>query len=167
MAKKHFGRFLTFAAIAGAAAAGISYFLQYKSFHKELDEDFHDFEDDFDEFEDTDDKDNAAVTRNYVSLTPERKSSEEEMSPESDETDGREKTGEAQEPAEDASENASADSSEDTASAEQQDTDPADKATLSEEEKTAAAPEADGKDESEEKKETIPDTTVTVEEMTE
>ena len=47
MAKKHFGRFLAFAAIAGAAAAGISYFLQYKSFHKELDEEFHDFEDDF------------------------------------------------------------------------------------------------------------------------
>ena len=42
MAKKHIGKFLTFAAIAGAAAAGISYFLQYKSFHKELDEEFHD-----------------------------------------------------------------------------------------------------------------------------
>ena len=57
MAKKHFGRFLAFAAIAGAAAAGISYFLQYKSFHKELDEEFHDFEDD-------------------VSLTPDRKNEE-------------------------------------------------------------------------------------------
>lgn len=72
MAKKHFGRFLTFAAIAGAAAAGISYFLQYKSFHKELDEDFHDFEDDFDDFEDTEETDGAAA-RNYVSLTPEKK----------------------------------------------------------------------------------------------
>ena len=54
MAKKHFGTIITLAAIAGAAAAGITYFLQYKSFHKELDEDFHDFEDDFDEFDDTD-----------------------------------------------------------------------------------------------------------------
>mgnify|MGYP000837840314 CR=1 FL=1 len=47
MAKKHFGKLLTLAAIVGAAAAGVSYVLQYKSFHKELDEDFHDFEDDF------------------------------------------------------------------------------------------------------------------------
>ena len=75
MAKKHFGRFLAFAAITGAAAAGISYFLQYKSFHKELDEEFHDFEDDFDEFEDTDDNSSTA-TRNYVSLTPDRKNEE-------------------------------------------------------------------------------------------
>ena len=75
MAKKHVGRFLTFAAIAGAVAAGVSYFLQYKSFHKELDEDFHDFEDDFDDFDDTDDKD-SSVTRNYVSLTPEKKNPE-------------------------------------------------------------------------------------------
>lgn len=49
MAKKHFGKLLTLAAIVGAAAAGVSYVLQYKSFHKELDEDFHDFEDDFDD----------------------------------------------------------------------------------------------------------------------
>lgn len=73
MAKKHVGRFLTFAAIAGAAVAGISYFLQYKSFHKELDEEFHDFEDDFEEFEDTNDNSATSVTRNYVSLTPEKK----------------------------------------------------------------------------------------------
>ena len=44
MAKKHFGKLLTLAAIVGAAAAGVSYVLQYKSFHKELDEDFHDFD---------------------------------------------------------------------------------------------------------------------------
>ena len=49
MAKKHFGKLLTLAAIVGAAAAGVSYVLQYKSFHKELDEDFHDFEDDFED----------------------------------------------------------------------------------------------------------------------
>ena len=68
MAKKHFGTIITLAAIAGAAAAGITYFLQYKSFHKELDEDFHDFEDDFDEFDDTDETNSS---RNYVSLNPE------------------------------------------------------------------------------------------------
>lgn len=81
MAKKHVGRFLTFAAIAGAAVAGISYFLQYKSFHKELDEEFHDFEDDFEEFEDTNDSGASSVTRNYVSLTPEKKAEGAQESP--------------------------------------------------------------------------------------
>ena len=33
MAKKHFGKLLTLAAIVGAAAAGVSYVLQYKSLH--------------------------------------------------------------------------------------------------------------------------------------
>ena len=46
MAKKHLGALVLAAAAAGAAAAGISYFVKYKSFHKELDEEFHDFEDD-------------------------------------------------------------------------------------------------------------------------
>ena len=32
------GKLLAFAAIAGAVAAGVSYALQYKSFHKELEE---------------------------------------------------------------------------------------------------------------------------------
>ena len=74
MAKKHFGKLLTLAAIVGAAAAGVSYVLQYKSFHKELDEDFHDFEDDFDDFDDAGDKeasktsDTAASERSYVCL---------------------------------------------------------------------------------------------------
>ncbi len=75
MAKKHFGRLLTLAAVVGAAAAGISYFLQYKSFHKELDEDFHDFEDDFDDFDDTE-KAGGTETRTYVTLNPEAKPAE-------------------------------------------------------------------------------------------
>ena len=76
MAKKHFGKLLTLAAIVGAAAAGVSYVLQYKSFHKELDEDFHDFEDDFDDFDDAGDKeasktsDTAASERSYASEEP-------------------------------------------------------------------------------------------------
>ena len=76
--KKHFGKLLTLAAIVGAAAAGVCR-LQYKSFHKELDEDFHDFEDDFDDFDDAGDKeaskasDTAASERSYVSLNPEKK----------------------------------------------------------------------------------------------
>lgn len=70
MSKHHAGRFIAFAAIAGAVAAGVSYLLQYKSFHKELDEDFHEFEDDFDEFDDGD-VDKTPAKRSYVSLTPE------------------------------------------------------------------------------------------------
>ena len=45
MAKKGFGKFIAFAAVAGAAAAGISYALRYKIFHSELEKDFHEFED--------------------------------------------------------------------------------------------------------------------------
>ena len=42
MAKKGngFGKLVAFATIAGAVAAGISYFTKYKSFHTELEEDF-------------------------------------------------------------------------------------------------------------------------------
>ena len=46
MAKKGFGKLVALAAVAGAAAAGISYVLRYKTFHKELEKDFHEFEDD-------------------------------------------------------------------------------------------------------------------------
>ena len=43
MAKKQFGKLAVLAALAGTAV-GITYFLRYKSFHEELEEDFHDFE---------------------------------------------------------------------------------------------------------------------------
>ena len=67
MAKKGngFGRLVAFATIAGAVAAGISYFTKYKSFHKELEEDFHDFEDDGN---DDISKIDSTMNRNYVSL---------------------------------------------------------------------------------------------------
>ncbi len=59
MAKKGFGKVVALATVAGAAAAGISYFKKYKSFNEELEEDFHDFEGDeedfFDEEEDLED----------------------------------------------------------------------------------------------------------------
>lgn len=63
MAKKGLGKYVMLAAVAGAAAAGISYFRKYQSFNKELDEDFHDFEDE----EDAPVPD-STMTRNYVSL---------------------------------------------------------------------------------------------------
>ena len=40
MAKKGFGKFMAFAAVAGAVAAGVSYVLRYKTYHKELEKDF-------------------------------------------------------------------------------------------------------------------------------
>ena len=46
MAKKGFGKFVAFAAVAGAVAAGVSYIFQYKTFHKELEKDFREFEED-------------------------------------------------------------------------------------------------------------------------
>lgn len=62
MAKKT-GKILTLVAVVGAAAAGISYFRKYRSFNRELDEDFRDFE----EEEDSPAPD-STMNRNYVSL---------------------------------------------------------------------------------------------------
>ncbi len=53
MTKKNIGKFLVLTAISTAIAAGVSYFLKYRSFHAELDEDFHDFEGDDDGFDET------------------------------------------------------------------------------------------------------------------
>lgn len=64
-----FGKLVVFAAVAGAVAAGISYFTKYKSFHKELEEDFHDFEDDGN---DDISKIDSTMNRNYVSLHADR-----------------------------------------------------------------------------------------------
>lgn len=68
MAKKSLGRFLAFAAITGAAAAGVSYFLKYRSFNAELEDDFHDYEDDGDDFDEPISHEGEAVHRNYVPL---------------------------------------------------------------------------------------------------
>lgn len=85
MAKKQFGKLITLAAIAGAATAAVSYLLKYKSFHKELDEDFHDFEDEFEEFGEADTSSETA-TRSYVSLNSDRQAEtkEEDMAPDSE-----------------------------------------------------------------------------------
>ena len=44
MAKHGFGRLLAITAVSSAVAAGITYILQYHSFHKELEKEFHNFE---------------------------------------------------------------------------------------------------------------------------
>lgn len=43
--KKNTGLLIALGAVLGAAAAGISYYLKYKSFNDEIDKDFHDYED--------------------------------------------------------------------------------------------------------------------------
>ena len=42
--KNHTGLLIALGAVLGAAAAGISYYLKYKSFNDEIDKDFHDYE---------------------------------------------------------------------------------------------------------------------------
>ena len=44
MSKKKTSMLIALGAVLGAAAAGLSYYLKYKSFNNELDKDFHDYE---------------------------------------------------------------------------------------------------------------------------
>lgn len=67
MTKKNIGKFLALTAISTAIAAGVSYFLKYRSFHAELDEDFHDFEGDDDSFDETAPH-SEEIHRNYVPI---------------------------------------------------------------------------------------------------
>lgn len=75
MAKKGLGKFVAFAAIAGAAAAGVSYVLQYKTFHKELEKDFREFEEDEEDSPENEEDpsfDPRKLNRNYISLASSR-----------------------------------------------------------------------------------------------
>ena len=70
MAKKNVGKFVALAAVTGAIAAGVSYFLKYKSFNKELDEEFHDFEGEIndEEFDGTLPHEEETAERTYVTI---------------------------------------------------------------------------------------------------
>lgn len=72
MAKNKWGKFLALATAAGAIAAGISYFVKYKTFSKELDEDFHDFEGDEEDFDGSLPHESEAPERTYVTLGEKR-----------------------------------------------------------------------------------------------
>jgi len=62
------GKFMIFATIAGAFAAGVSYMKQYHDFHKDLDKDFRDFEDsDLNEA-----PSDSTMNRKYVSLSSDK-----------------------------------------------------------------------------------------------
>lgn len=69
MSKKRTGLLIAFGAAVGAAVAGLSYYLRYKSFNDELDQDFHDYED---SEADTEKEDDVSVpdsaSRNYITL---------------------------------------------------------------------------------------------------
>lgn len=49
MSKKKTGLLVAFGAIIGVAAAGLSYYLKYKSFSNDVDKDFHEYEDEEDD----------------------------------------------------------------------------------------------------------------------
>lgn len=72
MAKKGWGKFVAFAAVTGAVAAGVSYVLQYKTYHNELEKDFREFEDNSEGESQEGDSghtiDSRRVDRNYISL---------------------------------------------------------------------------------------------------
>ena len=73
MAKKGWGKFVAFAAVTGAVAAGVSYVLQYKTYHRELEKDFREFEDGGGDGTSEDKADRTVDTRNldrnYISLS--------------------------------------------------------------------------------------------------
>ena len=156
MAKKHFGRLLTLAAVVGAAAAGISYFLQYKSFHKELDEDFHDFEDDFDDFDDDTEEKGSAEPRSYVTLNTDHKAASQAKEDAKEPQEAGDDTETAEEEA------VEADADTETAEEASETEDAA--ASTSENANTDAEANADAPSD---ETAPIPETTVTVEEMTE
>ena len=79
MSKKRTGLLIAVGAALGAAAAGISYYLKYKSFNKEIDSDFHDYEED-EIKEETDDEPVVTcsdASRTYISLDSNKTKSSE------------------------------------------------------------------------------------------
>ena len=65
MAKKLLGKIVTLTALGIVATTAISYILKYKSFHKDL-------EDDFFEFEDDDTQNTTTKDRNYIALSSDK-----------------------------------------------------------------------------------------------
>jgi len=69
MSKKNTGLFVALGAIAGAAAAGLTYYLKYKSFNKDIEDDFHEYEDDEDmDGVDSDLSSCDSANRTYITL---------------------------------------------------------------------------------------------------
>lgn len=83
--KNNTGLLIALGAVIGAAAAGISYYLKYKSFNEEIEKDFHDYEDE-DAAEETTDEpvsfDDAGRTYISISKPAETEKACEETAPE-------------------------------------------------------------------------------------
>ena len=87
MSRKRTGLLIALGAMIGAAAAGIAYYLQYKSFNDELDKDFHDYEEEDGPGEERKDEPvpcQEAAGRNYITLDSVKCRTEEEPLPTSD-----------------------------------------------------------------------------------
>lgn len=68
MSKKRTGLLIAFGAALGAAAAGVSYYLKYKSFNDEIDKDFHDYEEETAEMVKDEPVSCADTNRTYITL---------------------------------------------------------------------------------------------------
>ena len=82
MSKKRTGLLIAVGAALGAAAAGLSYYLKYKSFNDEIEKDFHDYEE-----ETTDETADETLSfsdanRTYISIDSNRSKAAEEVSDE-------------------------------------------------------------------------------------
>lgn len=88
MSKKKTGLLIAISAAVGAAA-GISYYLKYKSFNDELDKDFHDYEDEDSSSDETEAEDVTGpdtAGRTYITLDSGKcKSNECKETPEQEE----------------------------------------------------------------------------------
>ncbi|MEG0369758.1 MAG: hypothetical protein RR593_07125 [Hungatella sp.] len=89
MAKKKFGKFVALATVSGLIAAGVSYFVKYKSFHDDLEKDFHDFEGDDADFDGELPHETEVQNRTYVPLNEKKDDAVSAM------TEGMEKITEA------------------------------------------------------------------------
>ncbi|MBR5267517.1 MAG: hypothetical protein IKU20_04925 [Lachnospiraceae bacterium] len=84
MSKKRTGLLIAVGAALGAAAAGLSYYLKYKSFNDEIDKDFHDYEEDeISEVTNDEPISCADSNRTYISLDPNKCKSCETVAEES------------------------------------------------------------------------------------
>ena len=78
MSKKKTGLLIAVGAVLGAAAAGVTYYLKYKSFNDELDKDFHDYEENTEEPVNDEPVSCSDTERTYITLDSNKSKSHEE-----------------------------------------------------------------------------------------
>ena len=81
--KSNTGLLIALGAVLGAAAAGVSYYLKYKSFNDEIDKDFHDYDEDETTEEVTDEPVSFSdAGRTYITIDSNKSKAAEEEVPE-------------------------------------------------------------------------------------